>query len=246
MSQTNDAKKDDKKKDAVQEENSHNDAVPRLGYFLKNSHWLEGLKLLRYQLERKKENRHFLTPEMCYYAKLELSLDQLEDEEYFQTRIANNLFYGLKKEFAVNPYMIPKSNLGLRKYKFMTCPMRVLYYAIGIYLFRLSEKYLKGYKDHRRFSSHYGGYLNVCQGELELEPDSVYFASHYEEFCDEVKKENKRDIEHKIVIRLDIQNFFDELRIPILLDLLKKRIKPSIQRDMRYDEKTQGPTRFLL
>lgn len=236
----NNAKKDKQQNGAAQAENLHSDAVPRLGHFLNHSHWLEGLKLLKYQLERKKENRHFLTLEMCYYAKLEQSLEQLEHEEYFKTRIANNLFYGLEKEFAVHPYMVPKSNLGLRRYKFMTCPMRVLYYAVGIYLFRLSEKYLKGYKDHRRFSSHYGGFLSLSSGGLELEPDSVYFASHYEEFCDEVKKENKRDIERKVVIRLDIQNFYDELRVPLLLDLLKKRIKPSIQSDMRYTENTQA------
>ena len=51
----------------------------------------------------------------------------LEDKEYFTTRIANNRFYGLSKEFAVVSYTVPKSSLGLRRYKFMTCPMRVLY-----------------------------------------------------------------------------------------------------------------------
>ena len=46
---------------------------------------------------------------------------ELESEEYFKTRIANNLFYGLK-EFTVVPYTLPKANLGLRRYKFMTLP----------------------------------------------------------------------------------------------------------------------------
>ena len=158
MSQTNDAKKDDQKKDAAQDDNARKDIAPRLGYFLEHSHWLEGLKLLKYQLEIKKENRHFRTLEMCYYEKLEQSLEKLEDKEYFNTRIANNLFYGLRKEFAVFPYMIPKSNLGLRRYNFMTCPMRVLYYAIGIYLLELSKEYLDdNYRAHQHIWSSYGG-----------------------------------------------------------------------------------------
>lgn len=68
INQMNNAKKDKQQNGAAQAENLHSDAVPRLGHFLNHSHWLEGLKLLKYQLERKKENRHFLTLEMCYYA----------------------------------------------------------------------------------------------------------------------------------------------------------------------------------
>ena len=55
-------------------------------------------------------------------------------------KVANNRFYGLSKEFEIVPYTIPKSNLGLRRYKFMTCPMRVLYYAIGF----ICLNFLKG------------------------------------------------------------------------------------------------------
>ena len=177
------------------------DIAPRLGYFLEHSHWLEGLKLLKYQLEIKKENRHFRTLEMCYYEKLEQSLEKLEDKEYFNTRIANNLFYGLRKEFAVFPYMIPKSNLGLRRYKFMACPMRVLYYAVGIYLLELSKDYLK--ENHcslDRIHASYGGKLSLNdEGKLKLKPDRIYYKTHYEEFCREVKKENKKDTERKVV-----------------------------------------------
>ena len=79
--------------------NQSNDVL-QLGYFLNyRHHWLEGLELLRYQLEMKKENRHFNTLEMFYYEKLEEFFDKLESKEYFKTRIVNNLFYGLR-EFA--------------------------------------------------------------------------------------------------------------------------------------------------
>ena len=90
--------------------------APQLGYFLDyQRHWLQALDLLKYQLQTKKGNgskkgnRHFNTLEMFYYEKLEESFEELESEEYFNTRIANNLFYGLK-EFVAVPYTLPKSN----------------------------------------------------------------------------------------------------------------------------------------
>ena len=213
-----------------------------LGYFLDHRHWIEALKLLEYQLERKRENRHFNKLEMCYYERLEKDFQNLKDKEYFTTRIANNRFYGLSKEFAVVSYTVPKSSLGLRRYKFMTCPMRVLYYAIGIYLLELSKGYLRERDNLRQpIRASYGGDLDFNdQGELILKSDRVYYKSHYEDFCDEVRKENEGSIEHKVVIRLDIQNYFDELSVPRLLELLKTFVDDSTRRGMHYDEATQA------
>ena len=118
---------------------------------------------------------------MFYYEKLEKHFKILEDSEYFKTRIANNLFYGLK-EFAAVPYTIPKSNLGPLRSNFMTCPIRVLYYAIGLYLLELSEDYLKDYKSHKSIHANYGGNLRFEDGKLNLRPDSVFYKSHYKKF----------------------------------------------------------------
>lgn len=216
-------------------------AAPELGHFLTHRHWVEALKLLKYQLKRKRTNRHFRTLEMSYYEKLENSFEKLLDVEYFNTRIANNLFYGLSKEFAVVPYTIPKSNLGLRRYKFMTCPMRVLYYAVGIYLLELSQAYLQDYKSNKHIRTGYGGNLAFNdKGELILKPDRIYYKSHYENFCRETRMQKDGDTERKVVIRLDIQNYFDELNIPILLKLLEERVKPSICRRMNFCKAAQA------
>ena len=221
-------------------QNNPSDESPGLGHFLRHRHWRDALCLLRYQLKRKEKNSHFRTVEMFYYEKLKGALKGLEDKEYFKARVANNLFYGLADEFSVIPYTIPKPNLGLRRYKFMTCPIRILYYAIGMYLFRLSRVYLDGYECHQRLSSYYGAELKLRKGRLKLEPKSVYYASHYKEFCEEVKKESEKNSERKVVIRLDIENYFDEISIPKLLDFLNKRLKPSIKREMNYDEATRS------
>ena len=259
MNQTNDAKKDDKKKKDVtpcddkqkgeaQDNKVRKDDAPQLGHFLDyHRHWLQGLALLKYQLNQLKEtkkqkpNRHFNTLDMCYYAKLRPSFATLANEDYFCTRIANNRFYGLRKEFEVVPYTIPKTHLGLRQYKFMTCPMRVLYYAIGVYLLELSQEYLQDYKCHKQINSWYGGDLIFDGKELDLESaNRIYYKSHYQTYRRRVRKEIRENTERKVVIHLDIENYFDELSIPKLLAHLKERVKPSIQREMKYDETTQS------
>ena len=220
---------------------NHNNSydTPQLGYFLDyHRHWVEALKLLKYQLETKKKNRHFNTLEMFHYEKLEKSFGELEVEQYFSDRVANNLFYGLK-EFAVVPYTLPKSHLGLRRYKFMTLPMRVLYYAVGLYLLKLSEEYLQDYKSHKHIQANYGGNLRFEDDKLNLNLNSVYYQSHYQKFRAKVNWEKEGNTKRKVMIRLDIENYYDELSISKLLDLLKEHVKPSIQREMHYDETTQ-------
>ena len=214
--------------------------TPQLGYFLDyHHHWLPALDLLKYQLETKKENRHFNTLEMFYYEKLEQYFKVLEGDEYFNTRIVNNLFYGLK-EFAIVPYTIPKSNLGLRRCKFMTCPMRILYYAVGLYLLELSKECLKDHKSHEHIHASYGGNLCFDNDKLNLKLDNIYYQSHYKEFRKRLRQEIKGNPQRKVVIYLDIENYFDELSIPKLLNLLEKRVKSSIQKKMYYDTITQA------
>ena len=96
--------------------NPLSDTPPQLGYFLEYRFWDNALDLLEYQLSLKPDNKHFNTLSMFYYERLcSADKQQLRDPEYFENRIANNLLYGLEKEFAICSYPIPKSNLGLRK-----------------------------------------------------------------------------------------------------------------------------------
>ena len=212
-----------------------------VGHFLDHRHWVQALQLLKFQLKAKKKNKHFNTLEMFYYEKFEASFAELESEEYFKNKVANNLFYGLNKEFAVIPYTIPKSNLGLRQYKFMTCPLRILYYAIGLYLLELSQEYLQDRKPHKHIDANYGGNLFFDENqELNLKLNHIFYKPHYKQFRKSLRQEIKDNTERKVVIKLDIENYFDELSIPKLLHLLKKRVKPSIRQKMRYKAKTRA------
>ena len=122
----------------------------------------------------------------------------------------------------------------------MTLPMRVLYYAVGLYLLKLSEEYLKDYKSHKHIHANYGGNLYFEADKLKLNFNSIYYYRHYQEFDAKVKQQKEGDTRRKVVIRLDIENYYDELNISRLLNLLAERVKPSIQRERHYNETTQA------
>lgn len=113
------------------------DDISTLGHFLTFSLWKQALKLLNFQIGCQSSNRHFKTLSMIYYQTLIPATKELENEDYFKHKIASNLFYGLEKEFAIHPYVVPKAGLGLRNYNFFTYPMRVLYNAVGLYMLKL-------------------------------------------------------------------------------------------------------------
>ena len=137
--------------------------IPQFGYFLNHNLWLNSIQLLEYQLSLKPKNRHFNTLSMFYYDRLDKKQKKkVGEKSYFEKRVANNLFYGLKREFSALSYPIPKSNLGIRKYKFFTYPMRLLHYSVGLYLLRLSQEFLQDYyKKCTRIWSSYGGATEI-------------------------------------------------------------------------------------
>ena len=214
----------------------------QIGYFLKYYHWENAIDLLNYQISLKLKNRHFNRLSIFHYEKLSDSVKQLREKKYFKDRILNNLFYGLEKEFTILPYPIPKSHLGLRTYTFFTYPMRVLYYAVGLYLVELTQELIKEYKHyHKNIQSNYGG--NILFGaktkELKLSYDTVWYKEHYRRFRRNVRREIQNETDHKIIIHIDIQNYFEEISIPTLLKLLYEYVKPSTIKHLQFDAITQ-------
>lgn len=209
---------------------------PRLGHFLDFDLWRDALKLLNYQIAQKKTNRHYNTLSMFYYERLGDSVKALDTAEYYEQRVASNLFYGLKREFASLPYLTPKSGLGLRRYRFLTYPMRALYYAVGLYLLKVSAEFLSNSVNRNRaIKSHYGGRLGFQKGRISLSTRSTYYMTHYKTFRNQVRAETRRGTENKIIIRLDIQNFYDEVSVPTLLEHLERVVKPSVKHELHYD-----------
>ncbi|MEG3436172.1 AbiA family abortive infection protein [Pannus brasiliensis CCIBt3594] len=208
----------------------------QLGYFITYNLWQDALKLLKFQIKQKKSNRHFNTLSMFYYENLDVNCLEDDAGKYFDVKISTGLFYGLKKEFAVLSYVIPKLGLGLREYKFFTYPMRVVYYAVGLYLLKLSQEFLnETYKKIPRIESFYGGNLHYKSGKIQLTSTNIYYRSFYKDFESKIKQEIKSGEQDKVVLRLDIENYFNELSMPKLLSLLSRFIKPSVQANLAYD-----------
>lgn len=217
----------------------------QLGYFIDFQLWQDALKLLKFQIKQKHNNRHFNTLSMFYYEKLDTTCLDFEPQVYFNTKIASSLFYGLTKEFAVFSYVIPKPGLGLRDYRFFTYPMRVVYYAVGLYLLKLSQEFrLEIHKKVTRIEAFYGGDLRYKKDEykkdeLEVTAKNIYHRSFHEQFRQRIKEETISRNQDKIILRLDIENYFNEISIPKLLQLLHTYIKPSIQASMSFDSLTR-------
>jgi AbiA family abortive infection protein len=213
-------------------------------YFLDYYFWQNAVKLLKYQLElKKKGHNHFKKFSMFYYEKLDPIASIVEDKNYFDKRVASGLFYGLTKEYSILPYNVPKWNgVGIRSYKFISYPLRVLFYAIGLYLVKLSQEYLLDYSTNtrERIFSYYGGKLSFEKQELQpLNKKSVYFLEHYKDFARKVKHEKSGNLKNKLVIRFDIQNYYDDISIPILLDYLDKFVKSSAKQELKFDQTTK-------
>ncbi len=218
--------------------NSQNYTPSQLGYFLSYELWEDALNLLNYQIERRKENRHYNTLSIFYYERAFKDCILYVKKDYFETKIASSLFYGLKKEFFVHHYVIPKKGLGLRDYVFFTYPTRALYYAVGLYLLKLSEEFLSEVHGKlNQVESFYGGklcYKNKGK-ELELNQKNTFYRSYYEKFRSILEDEINHKNANKVILKLDIENYFCEIEIHLLLEKLDLFIKPSIKSKLKFD-----------
>lgn len=212
----------------------------QLGYFIDFSLWQDALDLLNFQIKQKKTNRHFNTLSMFYYEKINTECLNHAAQDYFNIKISSSLFYGLKKEFSVISYVIPKPGLGLRDYKFFTYPMRVVYDAVGLYLLKLSQEFLiETYKKIESIEAFYGGNLSYKAEKLQFNHQNIYYRSFHEQFKSRIKEETKSGNQDKVILKLDIENYFNEISISRLLNLLSHSIKPSVQANMAYDISTK-------
>lgn len=217
------------------------------GHFLEYSCWENALKLLNLQIDQKKHHRHYNTLAMFCYENLGQDVDSLKSHDYFDQRITNNLFYGLQDEFKTIWYTVPKSNLTLRRFAYLTYPLRATYYAVGLYLMKVSQEFSKEQRVQQpHIQAYYGGGISFEGETLCVNSNNVYFMQYYKGFRNEIKKEALRESKYKLVIQLDIANYFNELSVDHLLLLLEKNIKTSVKTRLRYDADTIEQIRFFF
>lgn len=208
----------------------------QLGYFLSFETWNDALKLLNFQIKQRPDNKHYNTLSIFYYEKIpkECILDCKED--YFYTKIASSLFYGLKKEFSVYHHVIPKKGLGLRDYTFFTYSARALYYSVGLYILKLSQEFLfEIHKKLKNVHAFYGGNLHYQGDNLIVTKSNTYYRQYYDDFTRLIRDETDKDKTNKVIIKLDIENCFGEISISLLLEKLNSIIKPSVKSRLKFD-----------
>lgn len=218
-----------------------------IGHFISFELWKDALQLLNAHVNGQETNKHFKTASMIYYKMLGSSVKKLESPEYFNNYVANNFFYGLENEFAIYPYIVPKSGLGLRNYKFLSYPMRVLYDAVGLYILKLSDEFLKNYyRKNPNIRSFYGGGITYENDTLIVTKSNIYFSSYYRSFRNEVRKEINNSGEKRVFLRIDVQNYYDEISIPILLNQFEQNYKDSEKVRLKFDTITKEQIEFLF
>src|SRR5262249_27070128 len=152
----------------------------QLGHFLDFRLWRDAIDLLSFQVAQKASNRHYHTLSMAYYGRLSSPDKQLATPEYYVAYIGSSLFYALTRTFAARQYTVPKSSFRLRRYFFLTYPMRALYYAVCLYLVKLSQDFIENYLYPKpNVQAFYGGRLLYTNGKLGLNAKSVYYQNQY-------------------------------------------------------------------
>lgn len=232
-----------------------------LGYFLEYDFWNQAIKMLDCQLKGKskawnKKNKKVLLPlNFKYFDKISAEYEGIiNKEKYFKERIANNFFYGLDKEFFIYEYQKSKSSFGLRNYYFFSYPLILVHYCIGIYLLKLSQKFMdeicKLNNDNQKCyeKSYYGGKLRFDFKNNSLlfnnAYERFYYLQHYKEFKMDIKKE-MNDTSNKVVIKMDIANYYDNIDIRWLLYYLDECIDDETKWDLNFDEYTKDQISFF-
>lgn len=214
------------------------------GYFLTFELWSSAKKLLDYQISDKSKYKTYNTLNFYYFDKVKALTKKVGEKTYYRERVSNNLFYALEREFYFHKYTVPKTGIGLRNYFFFSYPMQQLMYAFGLYLLRTTQQFLVDKKSDK-IKSFYGGDLKFDEGtkELVLNKDTTLYYKHYQSFKKELINATK-DPNEKVFLRLDIQNYFDNISIAKLLDLIEVSVKPSDLKIYNFDSSTKEQIEF--
>lgn len=224
----------------------------RFDHFLSYEIWKEACKLLEAQVQYKKDGKNiFRTLPFYYYESLtDIDREKVRQENYYQHYIASNLCYALKKEFFWYDFSLPKPGIGIRKHTFFSYPFLALYYAVGLYLFKLSTQLVRDIKGDNKGKLYifYGG--NLQWGESGVNTnyyENLHYFKQHDFFRKEVSSEKKgKPSKDRVIIELDVQNYFENAHIDILLRNLNHFVKPSDKRILHFDASTQESIRFFF
>ena len=216
------------------------------GHFLTYELWDSAKKLLDYQINDKPNYNIYNTLNFYYFDKIKKLTKRTSQKSYYKNKIANNLYYGLEREFFFHKYTIPKTGIGLRNYCFFSYPMQQLMYAFGLYLLRVTQQFIIDKKDEK-IQSFYGADLkfNEATKYLVLNKNTTLYYKHYKNFKKELTNETSNP-ENKVVIFLDIQNYYDNISISKLLNKIEVFATPSDLKAYEFESSTKEQIEFFF
>lgn len=197
---------------------------------------MQALDLIEFQVSQINKNRHYnKLSTFSYKNKSQESRAALQDTDYFKSRVANNLFYGLEKEFRSISYLLPKTGGSRRNTRYISYPLLAVHNAIGIYLLELT----KFFREHSREKySWYGADLDrfFASTKPYKRAQALFYMPFYKRYQTTLHAQQRiSGHEHRAAIYFDIKDFFDELPVSILLELIDSYIGNDIKARYRFD-----------
>ncbi len=218
-----------------------------LSNFLDYKLWQEAKKLLDYQVNAKENNAHFRNLSMYAYERLEgKEKNKVGSKEFFTRKIENGAFYISPQDFFSVSFGLPKSGLGIRRYEFLSYPLRILHYAIGLYIWNLTRNFRENLLNKNdRINTFYGGSLRKNDGEFIRDNETIYYKSHYKTFQKHVENELESKGSNKFLLKLDIQNCFEEISVSGLLMKLRNKLKESTKKGENFSPATRTEIKYF-
>lgn len=211
----------------------------QLGIFADYELWKDSIELIEKTVDLIAVNKHFNSFIMNYYKRLNINYKILiKSEGFYSQKVENALFYNYDKDFFSIKYPKSKSIFRVRDCRFLSYPMLNIHNMIGIYLLKLTYDFLnESIIKNPSIFSFYGGEFKIQENKLHYVDGGLYYYNFYKKFKKKLYNEAKgNDLENKIVLRIDIENYYDSISIKKLLENIEETIRPSKLTEHNYDE----------
>lgn len=200
--------------------------------------WQDAYKILEAEIELMDRNKHFNTLNLQYFKNLEDEYKKyVLTEEFFNKYINNGVFFGLEDVVFNYIYYIPKNMFSYRKMSYNSFLVRIIHNAIGIYLFKLSKELVDDFINTKEscISSRYGGKIEYTQRGITTNQENLYYRKQYKDFVKELLSYINNKDNNRIIIKLDVQDFYDNIIVDQFLSVLSDNIKFSVKEKFKFD-----------
>jgi hypothetical protein len=217
-----------------------------LGFFLKKYHVDKALLLIQKQLEEKSFT--FKSIDFEIYRK-EKSLEEFDSTKFYEDFIEKDLLYNYRSLFYNYEYNVPKGTYGIRKFNFTSFHLFVLYYSLGYYIYEVLNDTLSrletAKKEMSNIKTFYGGHINYTNPKKS----EIYYQKDYSAFNKSIKENVKNGLEKgkKVcIVKLDIQDYYGNIKTRLLLDIIEKYGLPSTKKKFHFNNSTKESIANLL